>query len=99
MSKTGDLNGLLLYSIELAVLDVDAINVVMIGHTNDENAIFALVASNVLQPYITDRWWIITTALLLRIVVEVNLQDCLAALADINIANEYILGYATTTRT
>ena len=98
MSQPRYLHRLLLNARELAVLDMNAIDIVFIRHSDNKHTKVTLIAGDMLQPYIAHRWRIVAAALLFVVIVEVYLQDRFATPAYLNVTDKDILRNASPAR-
>ena len=87
-----------LHAIELTVLDGDIVDVCIFVETNDLNTILRLLTGNILHIDVANGGVVSTTADLIVLVVEVDLQNALLAYTYLDIAHVDVLDDATTAR-
>ena len=91
-----NLDWLLLYTVELTVLDVDVVNILYSVTANDENTIVALLAGNVFYIHIANGWFETTVANFLRLVIEVDFYYSFATLTYLDTAHVDVLNQSAT---
>ena len=101
LGKTNLVDGLAIDTIELTVAYrdiIDRIGKLGILVAHDHHAILRLLAGDILHRDIAHRGVVATTANLLRLIVGVDLEHCLATLSDGDVTHVDVL-YHTTTAT
>ena len=92
-----NLDRLLLDVVPLTVLNVDVVNLSIVLKTIEESTILRLLTGNVLNIHIADCWNVTTLSYLGWLIDQIDAHNSLAALTNLDVANEDVLVDTTTT--